>query len=37
MFEGDQVIIQKSTTAPDLFALFHKYLVSRDSNFPLFP
>ena len=24
LFEGDQVVIQKSTTAPDPFALFHK-------------
>ena len=37
MFEGDQVVIQKSTTAPDLFAVFRKYLRSRDSLFPLFP
>ena len=37
MFEGDQVVIQKSTTAPDLFAIFRKYLRSRDSLFPLFP
>ena len=35
--EGDQVVIQKSTTAPDLFAVFHKYLRSCDSLFPLFP
>ena len=37
VFEGDQVVIQKSTTAPDPFVLFHKYLVSRDSHFALFP
>ena len=37
VFEGDQVVIQKSTTAPNPFALFHKYLVSRDSHFALFP
>ena len=36
-FEGNQVVIQKSTTAPDPFALFHKYRVSRDSHFALFP
>ena len=35
--EGDQVVIQKSTAAPDPFVLFHKYLVSRDSHFALFP
>ena len=37
MFEGDQVVIQKSTTAPNPFVLFHKYLVSHDSHFALFP
>ena len=37
MFEGDQVVIQKSTTAPDPFAVFRKHLGSRDSLFPLFP
>ena len=37
MFEGDQVVIQRSTTAPDPFVLFHKYLVSCDSHFALFP
>ena len=37
MFEGDQVVIQKSTTAPDPFAVFRKYLRSCDSLFPLFP
>ena len=37
MFKDDQVVIQKSTTAPDLFAVFRKYLRSRDSLFPQFP
>ena len=37
MFEGDQVVIQKSTTAPDPFAVFRKYLRSCDSLFPLCP
>ena len=37
MFKDDQVVIQKSTTAPDPFAVFCKYLRSRDKLFPLFP
>ena len=37
MFEGDQVVIQKSTTAPDPSAVFRQYLRSRESLFPLFP
>ena len=37
MFQGYQVVIQKSTTAPDPFSLSHKYLVSCDSHFALFP
>ena len=36
-FEGDRVVIQKSSSAPDPLALFQRYLVSRDSRFPLFP
>ena len=37
MFEGDQVVIQRSTTAPDSFVVFDKYLRSCDLLFPLFP
>ena len=37
MFEGNQIVIQKSTTAPDPFVVFHKYIRSHDSLFPLFP
>ena len=37
LFEGDQVAIQKSTTAPDPFVVFNKYLRACDSLFPLFP
>ena len=37
MFEGDQVVIQRSTTAPDPCVVFHKYLRSCDLLFPLFP
>ena len=35
-FEGDRVVIQKSSSAPDPLALFQRYLVSRDSRFPCF-
>ena len=35
--EGDRVVIQKSSSAPDPLTLFQRYLVSRDSRFPLFP
>ena len=37
MFEGNQVVTQKSTTAPDPFVIFHKYVRSHDSLLPLFP
>ena len=36
-FEGDQVVIQKSPSAPDPFSHFCRYLVSQDTLFPLFP
>ena len=36
-FEGDQVVIQKSPSAPNPFLYFCRYLVSQDTLFPLFP